>query len=102
MPERREMARQLKIAKRAEANLQKIAAYISDNFGDARAERYLSEIVEQLGRIRDNPEYFPIEESLKGSPRKCVFKKKTIILFRFTFKTVTVSVIRDARSNWKR
>jgi plasmid stabilization system protein ParE len=96
------MQRRLKVSKRAEANLQKIAAYISDNFGTEKAEHYVSEMEQQLVRIQNNPMHYPIEVAQKGIVHKAVFKRKTILLFRVTNQTVTITAINDARSDWKR
>jgi plasmid stabilization system protein ParE len=95
------MQRQLRFSQRALFNLEKIADYIADTFGQKRADQFLAEMSLQFERIRDNPERYPIEYSRSRVTHRCVFQKRTILLFRFSSKEVHILAIRDARSNWK-
>jgi plasmid stabilization system protein ParE len=96
------MARQLNISKKARKAIIDISAYIAQNFGDKHAEEFLNGLKSHIDLIVENPQRYPYYRKGSTAVHKSVFNKRSVLLFKFSKTSVTIMVIADARTNWRK
>jgi plasmid stabilization system protein ParE len=96
------MPRELVFNQKAIQDFKSIQIYISYKFGEDAGERFENDLLKKIDFIAVSPALYPVFQKLKtGNRHKCVFKRKTIILFRYNSKKLFIDAIKDARSNWQ-
>jgi plasmid stabilization system protein ParE len=98
------MARILHISTKARVKMLQIADYISTHFGTKRGQQFMLEINAFFEDILAHPRRHPTETEVPGKTplKRAVFQKRTIIYYRITNTSVTITVVHAAKSNWRR
>lgn len=82
----------------------KIIDYVLMNFGEQRAKVYVSDVYNEVGKLKSNPELGQIEPWLEGSKyefRHLVIGKLTKIIYRITDNQIEIADVWDTRQNPK-
>jgi plasmid stabilization system protein ParE len=83
-------------------SLNSILLYLYTGFGEKIGDAYFRDFEIVLSSLAENPAMYPLLDKKNNSKvHKCVFKKLTIILYRFDYETLYIHSILDARSNWQ-
>ena len=94
--------RQIRLSDAAINGFASITDYLEWKFDHKTALAYRDSVLTTLDRIAVIPLSNPLLNAKKDKNLyKCVFRKKTIILYRLTDGWIEVEAIRDARSDWQ-
>lgn len=94
--------RTLVYSEEAIKGLERIAAYISAEFSQARALKYLTDLSTVLEGLTMLPASYPIADKAKDPAlRKLTFQKLTVVLYTFDNTSVYIEAVLDARSKWQ-
>lgn len=90
-----------KLSPNAKDDLERIWFYGLEQWGQARADQYLQELFEAIGKIADSPYHYKAIDHIRPGYRRCVFKSDTIY-FRIGEETVEIIAIlgRQDRAKW--
>lgn len=90
------MAYELEWTERASAEYEKLAIYLLSEWGIVIAARVCKEIDQQIIRIKNSPEHFPVFRK-KKKIRRCVASPQTSIYFRVNKDIIEVMAVFDNR-----
>lgn len=79
-------------------SLQQLIHFIDDKWNKKVSDNLLNEIDKEVKRIRKNPFLYPLY-SRKKDLRKCVIKKKTLLIYRVTLHEIAIVLLVDVRQN---
>lgn len=87
----------------SEYNLRELIDFLRNKWNDKVVESLLNEIDKSIGLISKNPEIFPVFSKRKNI-RKCVVKRRTILLYRLKpkMKEIEIVYLSDARKDSSR
>ncbi len=86
------------ISARAEKNLDKIIAYLEEEWSERVKQNFITKLSKTINQIAHSPLIFPASES-KKNVRKCVVTKHTIVYYKVSNKEIEIITIQDSRQN---
>ena len=95
------MAKQIRLSKNAKADFNKIAEYLSVEFGGKISEQFMSRFDEMCAVISDNPFIYQLHNK-KRQVRKAVLKKQCTIYYKVDTENIEILRIFDTRQNPER
>lgn len=92
------MSLEIVFSNRAEANLDKMIAYLEANWPAKTKMDFLAKLSEQLYLIVEMPFLYPASE-LKKELRRCLINKNVALYYRVEKTRIVVITIQDTRIN---
>jgi plasmid stabilization system protein ParE len=89
-------------SKRAERAYGQIIDYVADEFGTARARRYVAEVNKAVGKLPENPKMGQIEPLLESSRyefRRLVIGHLTKVIYRIAEERIEIADVWDTRKS---
>ena len=89
-------------SKRAERAYGQIIDYVADEFGTARARRYVAEVNKAVGELLENPKMGQIEPLLESSRyefRRLVIGHLTKVIYRIAEERIEIADVWDTRKS---
>ena len=89
-------------SKRAERAYGQIIDYVADEFGTARARRYVAEVNKAVGKLPENPKMGQIEPLLESSRyefRRLVIDHLTTVIYRIAEERIEIADVWDTRKS---
>lgn len=92
------MALHIVISERAEKNLDKIAAYLKNEWSERVKQNFIIKLFNVINQIAISPLMYP-PSTIKKNVRKCVITKHTIMYYQVNSKEIEILTIQDSRQN---
>ncbi len=92
------MSRNVLLSRRAENNLEKLFAYLSEQWSERITSEFILKLERSIELIKEYPESFP-ESTRKPGLHKCVVTKHTSLYYRFDSQHIRILTIWDNRQN---
>lgn len=96
------MIEQIVWSRRAEKAYGKIIDYVLSEFGEKRAKKYVSDVYEEVDKLKNYPELGQVEPWLEGSKyefRRLVIHKLTKVIYRIADNRIEIADVWDTRQN---
>jgi len=87
----------------AKKSFDNLVSFLESKWKKKVIEKLFSELDNALKSIAKNPEMYPAISSNKKEVRKCIIRKKTLLLYRIKSKNVIeLAIFADTRQNPKK
>jgi len=90
--------REVIISKTAEKKLEKLFAYLIENWSEKVKSEFIKKLDKSIEIIKQSPKSFP-ESEKKAGLHKCVITKQTTLFYRHTKQKIIIVTVFDNRQN---